>query len=234
MSLTHELREDRRFLWDEQRAITCRDRFQTAIAGTGATGDILYFVCAHQGGGESTTVGANFFSTTEAIGGQGVLTFNNFNLPLPEPETDWPDLIAVPPLEWPLKTEQWSPPEPGALLNTLLWLNEFQHVDRAEEKEQRKGLVLSEDVLKFCSQHRIFGSLQLAAKLVHDCFPSVVDVCVEKECDPESDDEWLLLTAQLEEQIEIVLKQYDNYMRCFINLVPWPQRNKIRFIYDLI
>lgn len=98
---------------------------------------------------------------------------------------------------------------------------------------KHKGFILSDEVRQFCSRHRLFVHLQCVAKLVNDCFPSLIALEVEKESDPESDDEWLLLTARLHGPIETILSRYDTYTQRFIKAIPWPQRNKIRFNYDL-
>lgn len=229
MSLTHELRGDLR-QWEEQTALSYGRRFQVPGAEGGASGEILRFMVTHQWG-ESATIAANFASTTETILAQGSLVLEDFSGRVPQPFGSLPNVVVVTPYDWPLRGKPWSGLVPGALLNTFLWVEEFQRTEQGGA--ERKGVVLSEEVLQFCSQHRLFGYLQLAAKLVDECFPSVVDVAVEKECDPESEDEWLLLTAQLHEQVESALSQYDTYTRHFINSVPWPQRNKIRFNYDL-
>ena len=230
MSLTHELRADLR-RWEEQAALPYARRFQVPGAEGGASGEILRFMVAPQSG-ESATIAANFASTTETISAQGSLALEDFSGRVLQPFSSLPNVIVVTPYDWPLRAKPSRALVPGALLNTFLWVEEFQRAERPAS--ERKGLVLSEEVLQFCSQHRLFRYLQLAAKLVDDCFPSVVDVAIEKECDPESEDEWLLLTAQLHAQVEAALSQYDTYTRRFINSVPWPQRNKIRFNYDLV
>ncbi len=113
-----------------------------------------------------------------------------------------------------------------------------QFKERFQDEQQigskRKGLALSQEVLEFCSEHQLREYLGRAVKLVGECFPCAVEVSVEKGSDPDSEDEWLLLTAQVREQVEPSLDQYDAYTRCLIDAIPWPQRNKIRFNYDLV
>ncbi len=230
MSLTHELSGDLR-QWEEQTTLSYARRFQAPGAEGEASGEILRSMVALQSG-ESATITANFASTTETISAQGSLALENFSGRVPQPFSSLPNVIVVTRYDWPLRAKPWGALVPGALLNTFLWVEEFQREEQTAS--ERKGLVLSEEVLHFCSQHRLFGYLQLAARLVDDCFPSVEDVAVEKESDPESEDEWLLLTAQLHAQVEAVLSQYDTYTQRFMDSVPWPQRNKIRFNYDLI
>lgn len=229
MSPTHELRGDVEH-WEEQPALFYARRFQVPGAEPRASGEILRVMVAPQGG-ESATSSADFASPTEAVAGQGSLSLADFIARAPLPVSHLPNVFVVAPYAWPLMTKPWRSLVAGGALNTLLWVEQFERAEH--ERPEHKGLVLTEEVLEFCSEHRLFGSLQNTVKLVRECFSSVVELAVEKECDPESEDEWLLVTAELHEQIEAVLRQYDTYTRRFIDLVPWPQRNKIRFNYDL-
>lgn len=229
MSLTHELRGELE-QWEEQSALVYSRRFQVRGAEAPASGEILRVMVAPQWG-ESATISADFASTTEAIAGQGSLSLADFIARAPQPVSILSNVFVVAPYAWLLMAKPWRSLVPGGALNTLLWVEQFERAEH--EGLEHKGLVLSEEVLEFCSEHRLFGYLQNTVKLVRECFSSVVELAVEKECDPESDDEWLLVTAQLHEQIEAVLRQYDTYTRRFIGSVPWPQRNKIRFNYDL-
>jgi len=229
MSLTHASHRDLRQR-EEQSALSYARCFQVPGAEGGESGDILRFIVAPQWG-ESATIAGNFASTTEVISAQGSLALKDFSGSVPQPFGALSNVVDITPYDWPLRGKPWSGLVPGALLNAFLWVERFQRTEQG--MAERKGLVLSEEVLRFCSHHRIFGHLQLAAKLVDLCFPSVVHVAVEKEYDPESEDEWLLLTAKLHEPVESALRQYETYTRRFVGLVPWPQRNKIRFNYDL-
>lgn len=229
MSLTHELRGDVE-QWEEQAALVYARRFQLPGASGAVSGEILRVMVAPHWG-ESATISADFASTTEAIAGQGSLSLADFIARAPQPVSILSNVYVVAPFAWPLRAKPWSSLVPGSALNTLLWVERFERAEH--EESEHKVLVLSEEVLEFCSQHRLFAYLQLAVKLAHQSFPSAASVLVEKECDPESGDEWLLLTAQLHGQVEAVLRQYDTYTRRFIDSVPWPQRNKIRFNYDL-
>lgn len=230
MNLAYELHDDRG-VWEEQRVFTCGEYFQTFSARPGATEEILGSVSL-QHTGKTATVDFNLASGAEVVLAQGSLVLDDFFPSVPQPFTSLPNVVVVARYEWPLQAKLLSSLEPGAVLNTFLWIEQFQ--DKQQIGSERKGLVLSQEVLGFCSQHRLFGYLQRAVKLVGECFPSAVDVSVEKGSDPESEDEWLLLTAQVREQVEPSLDQYDAYTQCLIDAIPWPQRNKIRFNYDLV
>ncbi|MBZ0168457.1 hypothetical protein MELA_02722 [Candidatus Methylomirabilis lanthanidiphila] len=206
-------------------------RFQIPRAEGGERAATFRFISVPKGS-ESATIVDNFTGPAEGISAQGSLTLEDFTGSVPQPIGALPNVVAVTPYDWPFRTKPWSSLVPGAILNALLWAKQCEQAEQGGS--ERKGLVLSEEVLQFCSHHRLFGYLQLTVKLVDECFASVVSVAVEKEYDPESEDEWLLLTAQLHEQVETALRQYDIFTRRFVGAVPWPHRNKIRFNYDLI
>jgi hypothetical protein len=234
MSFAYEAYEvvaDLRQREEEESALSYARRFQVPGAEGEKRDETFRFIVAPKGG-ESATIADNFASTTGVISAQGSLALEDFSGSVPQPFSALSNVVVVTPYDWSLRAKPWSSIVPGAMLNTLLWVKQFERAEQGES--ERKGLVFSQEVVQFCSHHRIFGCLQLAVKLVHECFPSAADVSVEMERDPESDDEWLLMTAQLRERIEAVLRQYDTYTRRFIASVPWPQRNKIRFNYDLV
>jgi hypothetical protein len=230
MSLAYEVVADLRQR-EEESALSYARRFQMPGAEGEERTERFRFIVAPQGG-ESATIAGNFTGPAEAVSAQGSLALEDFSGSVPQPFSALSNVVVVTPYDWPLRAKSWSSLVPGAMLNMLLWAKQFERAEQGES--ERKGLVLSQEVIQFCSHYRIFGYLRLAVKLVHECFPSVADVSVEMERDPESDDEWLLMTAQLRERIEAVLRQYDTYTRRFIGSVPLPQRNKIRFNYDLV
>lgn len=227
MSLTELVPESRQR--EEESSLSCARRFRMPGADGGERAETFHLIVAPQAG-ESATITGNFASPADVISAQGSLTLEGFSGSVPQSIGALSNVVVITPFDWPLQTKPWRSIVPGAMLNILLWLEQ-----QAEQGgSERKGLVLSEEVLQFCSHHRLFGYLQLTVELVDECFASVVSVAVEKECDPESEDEWLLLTAQLHQQVETALRQYDTFTRRFIGAVPWPHRNKIRFNYDLI
>lgn len=216
---------------EKESAPSYARRFQMSGAEGGERAETFRFMVAPQGG-ESATITGNFTGPAEAISAQGSLALEDFSGSVPQLFTALSNMVVVTPYDWPLRAKPWSSLVSGAMLNTLLWVKQCEQAEQG--KSERKRLVLSQEVIQFCSHYQIFGYLQLAVKLVYECFPSAAGVSVEMERDPESDDEWLLMTVQLRERIEAVLRQYDTYTRRFIGSVPLPQRNKIRFNYDLV
>ncbi len=216
---------------EEGSSLSCARRFRMSGAEGGERAETFHFIVAPEAG-ESATIAGNFASPADVISAQGSLALEYFSGSVPQLFGRLSNVVVVTSYDWPLRAKPRGSLVTGAMFNMLLWMKQFKRAEQGES--ERKGLVLSEEVLQFCSHHRLFGYLQLTVKLVDECFASVVSVAVEKEYDPESEDEWLLLTAQLHEQVEAALRQYDIFTRRFVGSVPWPHRNKIRFNYDLI
>jgi hypothetical protein len=218
--------------WEEQAAFSHSYRFNTSYA-EGAEQDETFLLMVGSQRDETVTITDYFSSGSEAISGQGSLTLYDFTGRASQHSQSISNVIVATPFDWPLRAKQWRRLDPGAFLNTVLWIDGYRRSEPREDTTRRINSVFSEEVFTFSAEHRIFGYLQFTLNLVAQYFPSTLAIYVEKEYDPESDDEWLLVTAKLHESIEVVLNQYDAYTRCFINSIPWPQRNKIRFNYDL-
>ncbi len=230
MSPARELRRELPS-WKEQTGSSQGPLFYTAGGRAGADkGTVQYLL--RPGTQASSTLHANFSTTTVGLAVPGLVTLQNFDFRAPSPEDLGSSFVAEWLPEWPIPPTQWERAEFGQMLNTILWLRDCE-TSTGEEQYLSKGVLLSEEILQFCSQHRIFGYLQRSIKLVRECFLSIQDVYVEKEQDPETEDEWLVLSTEIEEDIESVLNSYENYTRRYVTLVPWPERNKIRFSYNL-
>ena len=93
---------------------------------------------------------------------------------------------------------------------------------------------VSQEILHFCFRQGILKYLPTAIDLLGKCFPSIEDVHLEEEQDPETGEEWLTLNFTVRAQINEVLDKYDKYTYEWISLVPWPERHKIRLSYNII
>jgi len=76
--------------------------------------------------------------------------------------------------------------------------------------------------------------LMKAISLVYKHFSNVSMVDVQKEQDPETEEEWIVIEATVDEEIEQVLDEYDNYTTEWVSVAPWPERERIRFSYNII
>lgn len=93
---------------------------------------------------------------------------------------------------------------------------------------------LSERVIDFCYQHQMTNWLQTALRQVRHAFSGLVKMHVEVEHDRESDDEWLAVIAEVQAEPDAVLAMYTAYTKAMLHAVPWPARDKIRLIYDIV
>lgn len=92
----------------------------------------------------------------------------------------------------------------------------------------------SEEVKIFCEEHGLLQYLQSTIDLVEECFPSIQCLFLEKEEDPESDEEWITIDITVKGDIEGILDNYDNYITMFVSEIPWPEREKIILIYNIL
>ena len=94
--------------------------------------------------------------------------------------------------------------------------------------------LLSPEILQFCSRHEILPYLAVAIDLIEKSFPSIFNLKIYPEQDPETEDEWLLLDLTLQGEVDEVLDNYDAYTDRWICSVPWPQQEKIRLSYNIL
>ena len=99
---------------------------------------------------------------------------------------------------------------------------------------QSRVLTFSEEVIGFCYKHQLLNHLQIALRIAANSFSHLKNINIVVEHDPEVDDEWLTITAQLPGEITEVLDMYDNYSGKVVDSIPWPVREKIRLIYDIV
>ncbi len=93
---------------------------------------------------------------------------------------------------------------------------------------------ISPEILQFCSQNGILQSLPVAIDLIERHFPSNDKLDLYLEHDPETEEEWLVLDLTLRGEVDEVLDNYDKYTDHWVSSVPWPQRHKIRLVYNII
>ena len=123
----------------------------------------------------------------------------------------------------------------GLGVRNVLWTNEPIEVPQnAPAHAQARSVLLSDEVLTFCSRGQIFNHFQRALRLAQQSFLDLKNIEVEIENDPESDDEWLVIVVQVHGEIGKVLEMYDTYTKGLVQAVPWPARDKIRLIYDFV
>ena len=93
---------------------------------------------------------------------------------------------------------------------------------------------ISSDILKISVDWGIKDYLFIAIDLVKKHFPTFQDISISLEKDQEIDEEWIVLDVTIEGEIEEVLDKYDKYTENFVYEIPWPERERIRFSYNII
>lgn len=93
----------------------------------------------------------------------------------------------------------------------------------------------SQNLLNFCLRHGIQERyLQVAIDLATHCFPSIQEVSLQIEQDPETSEEWLVLEATVQGDVDEIIDQYEGYTDLWVSLAPWLERNKIILTYNII
>ena len=90
------------------------------------------------------------------------------------------------------------------------------------------------DAVAYCLQHGLRQYLLLAIDLMHQCFSSVEACHLRLEQDLDTGEEWLVIEVTLQEDVEEVLAHCDAYTDRWIAQVPWPERDQIRLVYNVI
>jgi hypothetical protein len=141
---------------------------------------------------------------------------------------------------------QWTPSESFDLRNiaisnlgqgvrNLLWMDELADTFvEVQQNAQAKSVLLSDEVQTLCERYRLSSYLQRALRLARQTFLSLKSIEVTAQNDPETDDEWVAIVVQIHGEVRTVLDMYDDYTTKLVDSIPWPARDKIRLIYDLI
>jgi len=90
------------------------------------------------------------------------------------------------------------------------------------------------DALAYCLRHGLRQYLLIAIDLMRQCFSGVEDTHLRLEQDPETAEAWLVLDVTLQQDVEEVLASCDTYTDRWVTQVPWPEREKIRFVYAMM
>jgi len=93
---------------------------------------------------------------------------------------------------------------------------------------------ITPEIAEFCSRERITSYLPTAVNSIEMNFPTISELKIEVERDPETEEEWLVLNVTIRGEVEEVLNNYDKYINYWVSTVPWPERQKIRLLYNII
>lgn len=93
---------------------------------------------------------------------------------------------------------------------------------------------ITPEIIEFCSRERITSYLPTAVNSVEKNFPTMSELKIEAEQDPETEEEWLVLNVTVRGEVDEVLNNYDKYINYWVSTIPWPERQKIRLLYNII
>lgn len=123
----------------------------------------------------------------------------------------------------------------GLSVRNILWSKELSAVSGSiPTHPSTQSVLLTDKVRSLSSQWQVASYLQKALRLAQRTFSGLEGIAVTAEDDPETDEEWIAVSVRVKGNIQDVLDMYDAYTRVYVESVPWPARDKIRLVYDLI
>lgn len=90
------------------------------------------------------------------------------------------------------------------------------------------------DALVYCLRHGLQHDLLVAITLIRQCFASVQACRLRLEQEPETAAEWLVIEITLQADVDAVLASCDAYTDRWIAQVPWPERDKLQLVYNVL
>jgi len=74
----------------------------------------------------------------------------------------------------------------------------------------------------------------MALGLIRNSFPSLQRLSLQLELDPDTNEEWILIDFDVDEEIKEILDAYDRYTDHWVKAAPWPQRDKILTSFNVL
>jgi hypothetical protein len=93
---------------------------------------------------------------------------------------------------------------------------------------------LEPEATAFCKQEGLLPFVATALDLLRTHFPQAYAVRWEPDRDPESGERWLGLHFTVEGEVERILDQYDALIDAWNEAVPWPQSDRLSFLYEIV
>ncbi len=95
-------------------------------------------------------------------------------------------------------------------------------------------LPLSDEVREFCERHALFGHLAKALELAREYFTIVGEPVIRWEHDPENDDEYLVITIQVQGGVSENVEAEWRFARGWTQFAKLPEVRLIRLDPDLV
>jgi len=102
------------------------------------------------------------------------------------------------------------------------------------DQERTVEVVRDDEAVLFCTDQSLIESLGLIEDLIKKHFPTVSKISFFLEYDPETADKWVSADTEISGDIYKIIEWEDNFIKDWVSLVPYPERNKIRLSCDII
>lgn len=106
----------------------------------------------------------------------------------------------------------------------------------ARDPDDAIGEAASEgaEVAEFCTRKGLAKALRGARDIARRCFDECKRVRIEKEVDPETDDEWVNVVVDVAGTVDGILEQYDHYVTEVVASLSWDERKSIHLRYNIV
>jgi hypothetical protein len=91
----------------------------------------------------------------------------------------------------------------------------------------------ADEVARFCKAHGLCDYLETAKRFARECLGSTRMTC-ELMQDVETDDQWIVLRADVHGSVESIVAATKNYTAKWVASVPWPERFMIRLLFNTV
>lgn len=99
---------------------------------------------------------------------------------------------------------------------------------------ETKELPLSDEVREFCERHVLFDHLAKALELAREHFTIVGEPVVTWEHDPENDDEYLVITIQVQGSVSENVQADQRFGKAWTQFAKLPEIRLFRLAIDIV
>jgi hypothetical protein len=87
---------------------------------------------------------------------------------------------------------------------------------------------MTPEIDAFCLRLGVRKHVPIAIQIVEESFSSARELALEREQDPETGEEWLVLDLTISGGVDDFLREYDQFTEKKVRMIPWPEVLKIR------
>lgn len=110
--------------------------------------------------------------------------------------------------------------------------NERTLVAEPEEAPELAGVLREPAAADLCAARGLRGQLATAAGLVKRHFAGVTELRREVLEARETDERWVLLRFRVAGSADDAVAAYERFEQNWVEQVPWPERDRIRFVFE--